>query len=82
MEKKALEDSGSEILNFNINLCLADYSCFMGTTIPQSLFHFTGSLDWRDHIFNEAQSVQMEGKQTSAAGNEDKDKPSLFMSRE
>lgn len=41
MEKKILEDSSSEIFHFNI-ICLGDYSYFIGTTIAQSLLHFTG----------------------------------------
>jgi len=42
MKNKVIEDSGSEIFHFNINLYLGDFSCFMGTTIAQSLFHFIG----------------------------------------
>ena len=79
MEKKVLEDSGSEIfqhqpLSWGVELPHGDYY----SSVPVPLYR----LDWRDHVFNDALSVQMEGKQTSTTASEDKDKPSLFMSRE
>lgn len=80
MEKMFLK---IQVQKYFILTALNTYTCddqnHLIGMIAKSLFDFTGQTFWRDHIFNDEKSIQMEKKQASTTGNKDKDKTSFFI---